>query len=282
VLLWPLALPLAVGLVAVLKRGGPVSALLWFGLLTAPIPATLMPEDYTIDRQLAVLPFAVLFATEGMRAMWSAPMSRRVGFVTLPVAVLVALIAFGYAAVSLTQRGRLSSSAPALLLAAAAIWTVGRALDRTASWRPVAAATMVLIPVVFAVFLSDYFNGYRVRSADWFGGNVRGAIEELVRLDRESPAREIRLSTDIPYIRSYWRFYLTMWDRGDLLAKTKEFDAASLDGLDFAANSYVLSAGSDPAAAGLAARPEVVRVSGASDVSGGREQFTIYRVAPRP
>ncbi len=282
VLLWPVAIPLVVGLVSSLRRGGTFNALLWFGLLTAPIPATLMPEDYTIDRELALLPFAVLFITQGLQAMWHQPLTRKVGQLTMPAAAIVAAIAMGYSVLTLAQRGQMSGSAPWLGLAAAVVWAIGVALDRTATWRPAAALTLVLVPVLFTPFLADYFDGYRLRASEWFGGNIRGAMEELVRLDRESPAAEIRLSTDVPYVRSYWRFYLTMWERTDLFAKTRPFDAGSLGGIDLPANGYLLSAATDAGTAELARRQAIVRIGGAGDAPGGPEQFTIYRVLARP
>jgi len=190
----------------------------------------------------------------------------------------VAAIAAGYAGLSLVQRGQVSGSAPVLLIAAAAVWAIGVLLDRTASWRPVAAVTMVLIPLMFVPFVRDYFDGYRPRASEWFGGNIRGAMEELVRLDGEAPAPEIRLGTDVPYVRSYWRFYLTMWDRTDLLSKTREFDLRSLDGLSLPANTYLLSTGNALGPAALAGDAAIVRVAGAGDPGVNPEQFTIYRV----
>ena len=279
VFLWPLAIPLVVGLIASLRQPGVAGILLWFGLLSAPIPASLLPEDYTIDRELAVLPFAVLFAMLGLRAMWHAPLLRRVGVVTMPVAAAAAIVAIGYSVFALLQRGQLPGTAPLLLLGAVAIWSIGVALDRSGTWRPVAAATLVVMPVVFAPFLADYFDGYRLRASGWFGGNIRGALEELVRVDRESPAPQILLSTDVPYVPSYWRFYLTMWERADLLGRTREFDAGSLGGIDLPANGYLLAAANDPATAALATRGSIVKISGIGDGAGEPEQFTIYRVA---
>lgn len=281
--LWPLVVPLMVGLIASVRAGGLVNVLLWFGLLTAPIPATLMPEDFAIDRELAVLPFVILFATQGLRVMWDQPIARRLAHLTLPIAVIGAIAAVGYGGLSIVQRGQLSGSAPLLLVAAVGVWVIGIALDRSASWRPVAAAVLLLVPVFFAPFMMDYFNGYRLRSSGWFGGNIRGAIEEIVRLDGETPAPEIQLSLDVPYIRSYWRFYLTMWKRGDLLSKTREFDKGNLNSITLAPNGYVLAAGNDAAVAALVTRHAIVRVSGADDPPGSNpEQFTIYRVVSPP
>lgn len=282
VFLWPIAIPLVVGLLSSIRQGGTLNALLWFGLLTAPVPATLMPEDYTIDRELAVLPFVILFVTRGLRSMWHQPLARKVAPLTMPAAAIAGAIAVAYAVFTLAQRGQMSRSAPLLLVAAAVVWAIGFALDRMASWRPAAAMMLVLIPVIFTPFLVDYFEGYRLRASAWFGGNMRGAMEELVRLDRESPAQEIRLSTDVPYVRSYWRFYLTMWNRTDLLAKTKEFDARSLGSIALPANAYLLSAATDAATTALAGRQALVRISGAGDAPGAPEQFTIYRVPARP
>src|SRR6185436_14095468 len=138
------ALLLAAGLLGVIRRPDVIGGLLVFGLLVAPVPASAVPEDYTIDRHLVTVVFAVLLATLGARAIWQArsewPMQR----VTSLVAVVAAVLAVGYAAFALATRGQWSASAPLLLAAAAAIAIAGIAMDRTKSWRPVAAAALLL------------------------------------------------------------------------------------------------------------------------------------------
>lgn len=276
VFLPPLAVLLVAGIVLAIRHGGVAFALLLFGFLTAPIPAAAMPEDFTIDRELALLPFAILLATLGAQGIWSARSAWRVRMLTTPLAAALAAGGIGYLALSLVTRGQLSSSAPLLLLAASAIYVTGALIDRSQSWRPVSAGLLLLVPLLFVPFLQDYFGEYRPRAAAWFGGNIRGAIEAVLRVDAESPGPEIHLSTDIPYMRNYWRFYLQMFERTDLLQKTKEFDGRSLNLEAVAPGSYVLSAGNDEAIQALADRGALTRVAGVTD-PGHAEQFTIFR-----
>src|SRR5206468_8931102 len=49
-----------------------VHALLLLGFLSAPVAACLVPEPYAVDRELEVLPFAVLIATIGVERLLSA------------------------------------------------------------------------------------------------------------------------------------------------------------------------------------------------------------------
>ena len=77
VFLIPVALFLAVGLVAVTSKEKPrVSALLIAGLLTAPIPAVLVEEPFAIYREMEILPFAILLSVYGVRALMSADAKR--------------------------------------------------------------------------------------------------------------------------------------------------------------------------------------------------------------
>ena len=67
-----------------------------FGLVIAPLAATLVAERYRINRALVMLPFASLVATFGVEALWSA---RRQTFRML-VVVLLALMPLQFAAFS--------------------------------------------------------------------------------------------------------------------------------------------------------------------------------------
>jgi hypothetical protein len=73
--------------------------------------------------------------------------------------------------------------------------------------------------------------GWRIRSAIWFNGNRRAALEEIIaRASRAAPPPKIYLSTaHVPYLDAYWRLYLVKHHRGDLLHYTAYFDAESLD-----------------------------------------------------
>lgn len=275
VFLPPLAIFLIAGLVGWRQWGPVAGALLLFGFLTAPLPATLMPEEFTIDRELALLPFAVLIATIGVQRMWMARANRATSTSTTMLAALIAGVAILYSAWSLVQRGQLPATAPWLVIAAVVLYAVGVAVDRSRTWRPVAVLLVAAVPLLFVPFVRDYFGEYRERAAAWFGGNIRGAIEEIISLDAMAPATEIHISTDIPYIRSYWRFYLDAFDRQDLSQKIRFFDAHTLAVEAIPRNSYVLVAGNDHVAVVLG-RSGLTRVAGATD-PGLPEQFSIFR-----
>ena len=276
------AVLLVAGLIAVIRRLDVIGGLLLFGLLVAPVPATLVPEDYTIDRHLVTLPFAVLLATLGARAIWQSRSDWPIRKVTTTVAVVVGVAALAYIAFSLAARGQWSSSSPVLLVAAAAIAIAGIAIDRTRSWRPIAAAALLLVMVAFVPFVRDYFRDYPLRSASWFGGNVRGAIESAIAAADELASPEIYVSNDIPYMRSsYWPFYLKMFGRSDLAAKTRVFD---LRGGAIAPpnGAIVLSAYDDPVTNALVAGRSIVPIASIGEVAGGPAQFTVFRAVGSP
>jgi 4-amino-4-deoxy-L-arabinose transferase-like glycosyltransferase len=95
VFLMPIALFLMVGLYEVAaKERARVSWLLIAGLLTAPIPAVLVEEPYAIYREMEILPFAIVIATFGVRAMLRA--DRRHWRALAFVALLAMPLQFGY------------------------------------------------------------------------------------------------------------------------------------------------------------------------------------------
>jgi hypothetical protein len=64
---------------------------------------------------------------------------------------------------------------------------------------------LLSVPVQFAYFYRDYMGPYRERSSSWYGGNLRGALLEVMR---HPPAPgQVYLSRSIPYGDVYWRFY---------------------------------------------------------------------------
>ena len=89
--------------------------------------------------------------------------------------------------------------------------------------------------------------------------NLRGALEEIIAMDRRDPAPRIYFSTlkatsgllDIRnrWMAAYWRFYLIKQQREDLLGKTARFDAQALDTVP--ARSLVLANVGDVTADGL-------------------------------
>ena len=280
VFLVPMAVFLLAGLRHVVTKPSTAGLILLVGFITAPIPALVLPEDYAIDRELALLPFAVLLAAIGVERIWQHPLRSSPRFVYAGLAAVIGLVGVGYGLATLISSGRMSLSTVLLLATAAAIALVGMAMERRRSWRPLALVLLLLVPLQFFQFRQDYFGAYRPRAAGWFGGNNRGAVEELMRLDQSARAPEIHLSTDIPYIRSFWRFYLIVNHRDELSDRTRTFDGRNLDLAKVAPESLLLAAANDPVVNDLARRGEIRQVGSAGDPTGAGDevqQFTIYR-----
>ena len=72
-------------------------------------------------------------------------------------------------------------------------------------WRLAATALLLTIPIQFTGFYRDYMGAYRERSSEWYGGNLRGALLEVMR--RPPATGSTYISRGIPYADVYWRFY---------------------------------------------------------------------------
>ncbi len=103
----------------------------------------------------------------------------------------------------------------------AALGTRGLLRARAPAWRALAMASLVAMPVLFGFFLQDYFTNYRLNSFGWFGGNTRGAVQEVLALDREHPIATVYLSRRIPYGLERWHFYLAAAGREDFFCRTQ-------------------------------------------------------------
>ena len=135
-------------------------------------------------------------------------------------------------------------------------------------WRILAACLLVLAPVQFAYFWTDYFSDYRVRSGYWLGGNIRGALEALIDRDEREHAPGIYFGTlqssagqidgRNQYMDAYWKFYLTKHDRQDLLARTMPFEPQNLRTM--APGSLVLANLGDTTTDALVSKGELKQV----------------------
>jgi len=99
---------------------------------------------------------------------------------------------------------------------------------RTKAVRMAAIVLLALIPLQFAFFYADYLTAYRVRSAFWFNGNNRGALEEIIAAAPPGSTVPVYLSENIPFIHFYWKLYLLKHHREDLLARTVFFTLENL------------------------------------------------------
>lgn len=189
VLLFATAPLLAVGLVQACRgQWNPINLLLVFGFVTAPIAATFVRGSRATDRELGILPFAVLLSVMGFIAMRQD--SRR--------------------------------------------WV-----------RTLAIGLVIAIPAQFAFFHSDYLGDYRIRSAGAFESNLRGAVDEMVRLAPGVP--RFYVSTTLPYGRDYWRFAQAKAGVEGLETLTSPLTPSSLDLSAVPPASLILGHASDVA-----------------------------------
>jgi hypothetical protein len=109
----------------------------------------------------------------------------------------------------------------------------GAGAERLRSGGRVARSLLAILCVLgvlqFVVFSRDYFGPYRERASTWFGGNIRGALLSLVEEARRTSPATIYISSDIPWVEAYWRFYTTVAGERPLLDHTRYVRLASDD-----------------------------------------------------
>lgn len=250
VFLVPVAIFLLIGVADAWKhRGSSINPILLIGFATAPLAALIVAEEHAIFRALVVLPFGILLATAGVARVWTAATRAPLRAVYQPAAALALVIGAAYGAWTLATQGRLTSSTVPLLVLSGLIWIVGTTVDRTGTWRPVAFCLLALAPLQFGTFWRDYFSDYRVRSGYWLGGNIRGALEEIIARDERDRVPRVYFTTlqssagqvdgRDQYLDAYWKFYLTKHRREELLLLTAPFDGRGVK--DMPRGSLVLA-----------------------------------------
>jgi 4-amino-4-deoxy-L-arabinose transferase-like glycosyltransferase len=277
VFLIPFAVFLAVGIHYALKhRAESINFIVFLGFVTAPLAALIVAEENAIFRALALLPFGVLLATMGVRSLWlaSAGQPRQLGPVFQAVGAIALITGGAYAAWTLITQSRLTRSPLPLIVLGAAALFVARLDDRVKQWRIVTACLLALMPLQFLSFWSDYFSDYRVRSAYWLGGNIGGALEEIIdRQHREGAPRVYfsllkaasgQVDGRNQYMDAYWKFYLIKHNREDLLARTMPFDPAGVATMP--AGSLVLANEDDTTTGALVRKGELKQVTAVAEL----------------
>ena len=268
VFLLPTGVFLSVGIYQVVKhRAASINLVVLLGFATAPLAALIVREENAISRALPLLPFGVLLATMGIQYLRSAS-------IDLPRAIYkhAGIVALGtgtaYATWTLFTQSRMTRSTLLLVVVGMGAMLLWRLADRVRLGRLATVCLFALAVTQFASFLSDYFSDYRVRSSFWLGGNIRGALEEIIdREQRErapgvyfSPLRATGGDLDgrNPYLDAYWRFYLIKHDRADLLARTAPFESGNVQTIP--SGSLVLANVGDVTTEALVAKGELRRV----------------------
>lgn len=112
-----------------------------------------------------------------------------------------------------------------IIVPLAALLAVG-AIDRLwkSGWlvcRAGAAGAVVLSVFLFYGFYHDYFGEWRVSSALYLGGNLKGAMEQVLSVPPAAAPDVIYLSERIPYVPVYWEFYRRAHNRADLVGRER-------------------------------------------------------------
>jgi 4-amino-4-deoxy-L-arabinose transferase-like glycosyltransferase len=239
VFVFAIAILLPLGIVRVLGVArSRASLLVLLGFITAPVAALLGAEDGVIIRATELLPFGVLLAVFGVEYLWSAKIADRPRRFLLPAGIGLLALGIAYAGWMAVTQGRLASSIVGLLLLGAGMLAAAALSDRMPLGRLVACCVLAWAPIQFSYFASDYFNDYRLRSGFWLGGNLRGALEDLIDRQQQESAPRIyfstlastdgRMDTRNRWMESYWKFYLTKHHRQDLLERTAHLDPAQV------------------------------------------------------
>jgi hypothetical protein len=92
------------------------------------------------------------------------------------------------------------------------------AADRRRIVKAAALALLLALAVQARGFLGDYFGRYRMASAVKFGGNLPGAIHEV--LSMSGPQDCVVIDSSIDYLEDSWDLYTRGYRRDDLAART--------------------------------------------------------------
>jgi hypothetical protein len=174
----------------------------------------------------------------GVQSLWTGSVGRPLRSVLLGAGAVALLTGAAYASWMLITQFRVTRSSALLVVAGIGALLIAPIDDRVKQWRIVTLCLLALMPIQFSSFWSDYFSDYRVRSAFWLGGNIRGALEDLIDREQRDGAPRVYFSTlksaggqldgRNEYMDAYWRFYLIKHNRQDLLSRTMAFDAAGV------------------------------------------------------
>lgn len=141
-------------------------------------------------------------------------------------------------------------------------------------WRWAVVAMLVSVPLQFAGFYRDYMGRYRAESSFWFGGNLRAALTDVIRMEGEK-GRPVYISRTIPFANRYWRFYTLAEGRGDLTAQATFYEPQTLEAATVPPGSHLVCALRDGGCEPQASSGAWTRVRTAVEPDG-TESFAVY------
>lgn len=285
VFLLPAAVFIIAGIGSVVRRPAPARVVVLVGFFCAPLAAVLVPENSAIIRAAAILPFGVLLAALGVESLWQWPRLHRAGSVIMPLGVVMLAVALVYGAWSLVTARALTSSTAPLAAAGLALCVIAFASDAISITRIAAVLLLASMPLQFAAFQRDYFNDYRRRSSNWLGGNLRGALVELMSRAASDRApfvyfAQLRSTAGLAdtrnrWMETYWTFYLTKHGRRELLDVSRPFEPGNVASVP--PRSLVLANLGDPVVEALVQSGTLKRVDTIVDEDGTKFYTILQR-----
>jgi 4-amino-4-deoxy-L-arabinose transferase-like glycosyltransferase len=186
------------------------------------------------------------------------------GFVTAPLASVVS---------GAIEMNRIMFAIPFGVLTAA--FGARALLDaRHRLWRWAAVALLVSVPLQFTGFYRDYMGRYREQSSFWFGGNLRAALTDVIRMEGRK-TRPVYISRTIPFANRYWRFYTLVERRGNLTGQATFYEPQTLDAATVPPGSHLVCALLEGGCEPQASSDMWTRVSTATEPDG-TESFAVY------
>lgn len=243
--------------------------------LLAPVPAVLVPENGAVNRATAILPFGILLAGYGLKLLWPIRTIRHSRNVAAAAGASFLLLGGAYAAWTLAQ-GRLGGAGVPLLAFGMILAGFAWLSTRVRQGAMLAAAAVLIASMQFVSFQRDYHGDYRLRINSWLGGNLRGALEQIIdRCAGDACARvyfaHLQSTGGVADIRNYWmdaywRFYLIKHNRESLLARSVHADPGPIAGIP--PGSLVLGNHGDRVIESMMASGELVAVSSIPEMGG--------------
>jgi hypothetical protein len=92
-----------------------------------------------------------------------------------------------------------------------------------------AIVLLAAVPLQFYHYHRDYMTDYARRSGIWFGGNVRGAFEQIMARDKRGRLTAVYLPLQLPFPNLQWKYYLLQDDRTDLVGRDRYYDPRTID-----------------------------------------------------
>lgn len=157
----------------------------------------------------------------------------------------------------------------ALLAAAGAV----RLCQRGGVARWIGIGLVATVGIQFTGVYVDYMGPYRQRSADWFGGNMRGAVLSAIAR-KEAAGGMVWLNARTP-IERYWRFYAIATGHQDWETSPTYYDPATLTAAQITGRAILVCSAGDPPCQSVGASvpwKEVERIV----EPDGRESFTVF------